>query len=418
MRDIEPSESATMEFVRQKFIETSNLFGFQFMEPSPIELLSVIEAKSGPAIKNEVYFFTDKGDRDIALRFDFTIGLTRYAVSQKSMRLPAKFSSFGGVWRYDEPQKGRYRFFHQWDIEIYGEQNTESDAEIIDFASKFFARLGLENITIEVCDRALVESYVKMIFKTDSAEMIADILRAIDKVPKKKRQDIIREYQEKGYSPEDLEKVISISQIRGKPREVEGLIETGNLANWDKILQLFDSLENRGVGNAMVNFGIVRGLDYYSGIIFEIFDSTSDLGALVGGGRYDTLTRAFGRDDLGATGAAGGVERIVHSLEMQGIGGRQEAYRVWVAFVNDEMRKIAINLASALRMKGIRAEVDLAGKSLRKQMEMASSSGHAVIVAPKEYGEGSVVVRNMKDGTERRVRLESMLADPLANLQS
>jgi len=104
MRDIEPKESSTIEYVRQKFVETSNLFGFQFMEPSPLELVSVIQTKSGPSIKNEIYYFTDKGDREVALRFDFTIGLTRYAVSQKSMRLPAKFSTFGGVWRYDEPK--------------------------------------------------------------------------------------------------------------------------------------------------------------------------------------------------------------------------------------------------------------------------------------------------------------------------
>ncbi|HXX06153.1 MAG TPA: ATP phosphoribosyltransferase regulatory subunit, partial [Candidatus Bathyarchaeia archaeon] len=146
MRDIEPVESYALEYIRQKFIETSNLFGFQFMEPSPIELVSVIETKSGPTIKNEIYYFKDKGDREVALRFDFTIGLTRYAVSQKSMRLPAKLSAFGGVWRYDEPQKGRYRFFHQWDIEVYSEPNIESDAEIIDFTSKFFSNLKLQNI--------------------------------------------------------------------------------------------------------------------------------------------------------------------------------------------------------------------------------------------------------------------------------
>src|SRR5574340_619964 len=111
MRDMESAESSVIEYIRQKFIETSNLFGFQFMEPSPIELVSVIETKSGPTIKNEIYYFKDKGDREVALRFDFTIGLTRFATSQKSMRLPAKISTFGGVWRYDETKKGRYRFF-------------------------------------------------------------------------------------------------------------------------------------------------------------------------------------------------------------------------------------------------------------------------------------------------------------------
>ncbi|MDE1815408.1 MAG: histidine--tRNA ligase [Thaumarchaeota archaeon] len=417
MRDIEPRESATLEYVRQKFIETSNLFGFQFMEPSPIELVSVIETKSGPSIKNEIYYFKDKGDREIALRFDFTIGLTRYAVSQKSMRLPAKFSTFGGVWRYDEPQKGRYRFFHQWDIEIYGEPNTESDAEIIDFTSKFFSNLKLQNITIEICDRTLVESYVKNIFKTESPEVIGDILRAVDKIQKKRKQEIIKEYQEKGYSESDLEKILEFSQIKGTPQEIEKQIDTTTLKNWDKILQLFESLKNRGVENVRANFGIVRGLDYYSGIVFEIFDSSSDLGALVGGGRYDMLTRAFGRDDMGATGAAGGVERIMHSLEKQGIVNLSNKEHVWVAFVNDDMKKIAINTASALRLKGIPVEVDLAGKSLRKQMDLASDSRYVVIIAPKEYAEKSVVIRNMTDGSEKQVKLDVLLSDPKSNLQ-
>jgi len=418
MRDIEHKESTTIEYVRQKFIETSNLFGFQFMEPSPIELVSVIETKSGPSIRNEIYNFTDKGDREVALRFDFTIGLTRYATSQKSMRLPAKFCTFGGVWRYDEPQKGRYRFFHQWDVEIYGEPNTESDAEIIDFTSKFFSNLKLENIVIDVCDRELVESYVKNIFKTDLPDVIGDILRAVDKIQKKRKQEIIKEYQEKGYSVQDLEQVLEFSQIKGTPQEIEKMIDTGQLKNWDKILQLFESLKNRGVENVRVNFGIVRGLDYYSGIVFEVFDSSSDLGALVGGGRYDTLTKAFGRDDMGANGAAGGVKRIVNSLEKQGITNlSNNEEHVWVASVNDEMKKIAINVASALRLKGVPSEVDLAGRSLRKQMDMASNSKYVIIIAPKEYSEKSVLVRNMKDGSEKQVKLDSLLNDPRSSLQ-
>jgi histidyl-tRNA synthetase len=266
MRDIEPEESSAIEYVRQKFIEMSTLFGFQFMEPSPIELVSVIEAKSSSTIKNEIYYFTDKGNREVALRFDFTIGLTRYAAAQKSIRLPAKFSTFGGVWRYDEPQKGRYRFFHQWDIEIYGEPNIESDAEIIDFSSKFLTILGLENIVIDICDRQLIESYVKSVFKSDSAEEIGDILRAIDKTQKKKREDIIQEYQEKGYSLSKLEQILKFSEIKGLPKEIEKEIDVTRLKNWDKILELFDTLKNRDLQNVQVNFGIVRGLDYYLGL--------------------------------------------------------------------------------------------------------------------------------------------------------
>ena len=417
MRDIESQETNKIEFVRQKFIQTSNLFGFYFMEPSTIELVSVIETKSGPSIKNEIYYFTDKGDREVALRFDFTIGLTRYAVSQKSMKLPAKLSAFGGVWRYDEPQKGRYRFFHQWDVEIYGQPNIESDAEIIDFTSKFLDNLKLQNIIIDICDRELIESYIHKIFKSDSPNLVDDILRAVDKIQKKKKDEIIKEYSEKGYSNSDLEKILEFSQIKGTPEEIEKKFDVKELKNWDKLQLLFASLKNRHVYNVRINFGIVRGLDYYSGIVFEAFDSTSDFGALVGGGRYDNLTKAFGREDLGATGVAGGVERIVHSLEKQGIDVNTKSSQIWIAYINDEMQKVALGIVSQLRQKGIHAETDLGGKPLRKQMEMASNSKYVIIVAPKEYSAKSVVLRNMKDGIEKQVSIESILSDPKSNLQ-
>ena len=417
MRDIESDEASKIEYIRQKFIETSNLFGFQFMEPSPIELLSVIETKSGPSIKNEIYYFKDKGDRDVALRFDFTIGLTRYAVSQKSMKLPAKLSTFGGVWRYDEPQKGRYRFFHQWDVEIYGQPNLEADAEIIEFTSKFFSNLQLRNIVIDICDRELIESYIHQVFNSNSAELVSDILRAVDKIQKKKKQEIMKEFEEKGYSRSELEKILEFSQIKGTPEEIERKFDVKQLKNWDKLCELFTSLKNRQVNNVKINFGIVRGLDYYSGIVFEAFDTTSDLGALVGGGRYDTLTNAFGRSDLSATGVAGGVERIASSLEKQGIIVDTKGLQIWVAFVNDELQKIALNIVSQLRQKGIRAETDLGGKPLKKQMEMASNSQFTIIVAPKEYSLKSVVVRNMKDGTEKQIDLELLLSNPQPNLR-
>ena len=107
MKDFENDEFSKIEFVREKFLETSEIFGFKLMEPSPIELLSTLEIKSGESIKDDIYFFKDKGEREVALRFDFTVGIARFAVSQKSMKLPSKISAFGGVWRYDEPQKGR-----------------------------------------------------------------------------------------------------------------------------------------------------------------------------------------------------------------------------------------------------------------------------------------------------------------------
>jgi histidyl-tRNA synthetase len=412
MKDFEGAEIANIEHIRSHFKQLSSLYGFSFMNPSPIELLSVLETKSGPTIRDEIYFFKDKGNREIALRFDFTMGLTRYMTSQKSMRLPAKFSAFGGVFRYDEPQKGRYRYFHQWDVEIYGKPTIESEAEIIELTSRLFDSLLLKNITIDINHRNLVESYINKIFDSKDFQLVADILRAVDKIQKKSKNEILKEFQEKGYDSDKLEKILDFSQIKGTIQEIEQNFDTTQLESWDYLKSLFDSLENIGVSNVRINFGIVRGLDYYSGTVFEVFDKNSTLGALAGGGRYDTLTKAFGRDDIGATGVAGGIERIILTMQEQAIIPEISHNRVSVLYINDETQKVAMSIASLLRLNNIPTDIDLTGKNLKKQMETASHSRFCVIVAPKELEIGKIVLRNMKDGTETQVDIETITDDP------
>jgi len=381
------------------------------MDPSPIESLSTLETKSGPAIRDEIYYFKDKGDREIALRFDFTMGLTRYAASQKSMKLPAKLSSFGGVFRYDEPQKGRYRYFHQWDIEIYGKPTLESESEIIELTSRLFDSLLLKNITIDINHRNLVESYINKIFESTEPQLVSDILRAVDKISKKSKDQIISEFKEK-YDIEKLEKILEFSQIKGTIKEIENSFDVSQLESWDELKQLFSSLENRGVSNIRINFGIVRGLDYYSGTVFEVFDKNSTLGALAGGGRYDTLTKAFKREDIGATGVAGGVERIILTMQEQNILPNVSQNRVAVLYINEEMQKVAHSITSLLRLNNIPADIDLIGRNLKKQMDNATNARYSIIVGPQELENGNVVLHDMKDGKEGTISLEKLTEDP------
>jgi histidyl-tRNA synthetase len=409
MKDFENSEIQKIEYIREKFLSTSEIFGFELMEPSPIELMSVIEAKSGPTIRDDVYFFNDKGDREVSLRFDFTVGLTRYATEQKSIKLPSKISAFGGVWRYDEPQKGRYRFFHQWDIEIFGKQNTETDAEIIEFTSNFFSNIGLENIILSISHRKIVQSYISSIFESDNPEVISDILRAIDKIQKKSQQEIISEFEKKGYTKEKLEKIIEFSKLKGTPEEISKTLDVTQFENWSELTMLFESLKNRNVKNIQIDFGIVRGLDYYSGIVFEAFDETFDIGALVGGGRYDNLPSVFGRDDMGATGVAGGVERIVLALENQNSSFKEQANRISVLYVNEEMKPNAIQIASLLRENSIPTDIDLSGRALKKQMEQSTNSKFVIIIGPDEFSKNMTVVRNMSDRNETQIPISDLL---------
>jgi histidyl-tRNA synthetase len=411
MKDFENTENTNIEHIRYHFKQLSNLYGFSFMDPSPIESLSTLETKSGPAIRDEIYYFKDKGDREVALRFDFTMGLTRYMTSQKSMKLPAKLSSFGGVFRYDEPQKGRYRYFHQWDIEIYGKSTLESESEIIEFTSRLFDSLLLKNIIIDINHRSLVESYINKIFGSTESQLVADILRAVDKTQKKSKDKIIEEFQDR-YEKEKLEKILEFSQIKGSIKEIENSFDTSQLESWTELKSLFSSLENRGVSNIRINFGIVRGLDYYSGTVFEVFDKNSTLGALAGGGRYDTLTKAFKRDDIGAAGVAGGVERIILTMQEQNIIPQIIQNRIAVLYINDEMQKVAHSITSLLRLNDIPADIDLANRNLKKQMDNANNARFSIIVGPQELENGNVVLRDMKDGTEGTISLEKLTEDP------
>ena len=239
--------------------------------------------------------------------------------------------------------------------------------------------------------------------------MVTDILRAIDKITKKPKVEILKEYQEKGYKKDNLEDILKFSELKGDVEEIEQKIRVNELDGWNELKDIYNSLKNRNVNNIRINFGIVRGLDYYSGMVFEAFDSSLDIGSLVGGGRYDSLPAAFGRTDLAATGVAGGVERIVLSLENQNLPKDLSDSRISVLYTGDEMQHNAITLASNMRQRGLLVDVDLVGKPLKKQMELAANSKFAVIVGPKEYADDNVVLRNMVDRTEKTVSIKYLL---------
>lgn len=412
MRDLEPDEFYNIDYVRNKFLECISLFNFKLMEPSPIEMLSTLETKGGPNISNEIYHFTDKAGRKIALRFDLTIGLTRFVTSRRDLKMPVKVAAFGGVWRYDEPQAGRYRYFHQWDIEIYDSFSNESDAEIIEFVSVFFKKLGLD-VCIELNDRQLMEQFVRQRLGVEDENKILEMFRAVDKVPKKGADRVLSEYKDKiQYAL--LHRLIDLSRTKGSINEVvQAQRDLAEYMEKSRLVQLIDSLKSRRVDNVRINLGIVRGLDYYSGMVFETFDPLTETGALVGGGRYDNLSKAFGRTDIGATGAAGGVERLMLALGKHGILKLNQARMVYIAYTSDDVSEHALKVVSILRNNGIPTDYDLHGRTLRKQLDDAFVKGAfvTVIISPDEIERGQVTIRSMKDGGESKQRIRDIVKD-------
>jgi histidyl-tRNA synthetase len=417
MRDLSSEEFYDINFIKDVFLETASLFNFKFVEPSPLELVSTLEAKAGSAVSNDVYSFIDKGNRKVALRFDLTIGLSRFVTGRRDLRMPSKIASFAGVWRYDEPQAGRYRYFHQWDIEIYGSISEEPEAEVIEFTSIFLRKLGLKSL-IDINNREVIEEYLRQRLDISDETVMLEMYRAIDKVQKKGAKAVEQEYKDK-IDISKLKSLINLSSNTGTIDTLSSIPDIKELANWNKLVTLSDSLRSRKVNNVRVNLGIVRGLDYYSGTVFEVFDPTLyDMGALVGGGRYDRLTASFGRKDLGAIGAAGGVERIIIALQKHGILNQielqqKEKKSVYVAYISDKVRSKVVEIVSNLRNNEIIADYDFQGKSLRKQLEDAYSNNAAftIIVSDEEFERGQTTLRSMNDGCEQKQNLQHLVED-------
>jgi histidyl-tRNA synthetase len=392
MRDLQNEELRNISFIRDKFVETAEIFDFNQIEPSTLELLSTLEAKSGPSIIQETYSFTDKGGRDIALRFDLTIGLSRFVSMRRDLKLPAKLSSFGGVWRYDEPQHGRYRYFHQWDVEIFGSPDVDADAEVIDFVSSFLSKLKIDFVIL-INHRSILEEYLSKYLGITDNSVISEMMRAIDKLSKKSSEQIINEYAGKldSIKLQEFIKFVSVTDRPDKILDNDKLMEFKSSGN---LRELIDSLKSRRVKNMMVDFRIVRGLDYYSGLVFEAKELSSQVGSLVGGGRYDKLTEAFGRKDLFATGAAGGVERILSAIKDKSTKILKKPL-IYVAYDSKKEKKHALEVVSILRDLGYSTDYDINGRTISKQFHEASlkNSLAIIIVSLDEFKKGIVTIK-------------------------
>lgn len=392
MRDLQYEELRNISFIRDKFVETAEIFDFNQIEPSTLELLSTLEAKSGPSIIQETYSFTDKGGRDIALRFDLTIGLSRFVSMRRDLKLPAKVSSFGGVWRYDEPQLGRYRYFHQWDVEIFGSPDIDSDAEVIDFVSSFLSKLKIDFVIL-INHRSILEEYLSKYLEITDNSVISEMMRAIDKLSKKSSDQIINEYAGKldSIKLQEFIKFVSVTDRPDKILDNDKLMEFKSSGN---LQELIDSLKSRRVRNTMVDFRIVRGLDYYSGMVFEAKELSSQVGSLVGGGRYDKLTEAFGRKDLFATGAAGGVERMLSAIKDKSTKILKKPL-IYVAYDSRKVKKHALEVVSILRDLGYSTDYDINGRTISKQFHEASLKNALaiIIVSLDEFKKGIVTIK-------------------------
>ncbi|OLD01703.1 histidine--tRNA ligase [archaeon 13_1_20CM_2_54_9] len=420
MRDIEPDEMAHRIWLADKIRQVLWSHGFQLLEPSPLENLETLEAKSGPEIRDQVYWFKDKGGRDLGLRFDLTVGMTRMVANRLDLPVPIKVACIGGNWRYEEPQFGRYRYFTQWDAEIYGVTEPTADAEIIATGSDILDAVGLKDHVIRISNRKLLEGFLRSLGIQTQPEL-ERFFRVVDKLGKIGPGQAERELATAGLSKDQIRSILGFAGMGGDPAKVMGDLEK-RLPKGEMITKGFQELSGTieaaeylgKLSKCTVDLGIVRGIGYYDGTVYEGFDrDADDLGSIFGGGRFDKLTKTYGKRDMPATGVAGGIERLMLSLDRKklfpDLEQRPEAF---VVTVNESLRREGLKIVERLREAGIRTDYDLKQRTLQKQLEYANAVGArvTVIVGPRELEEGKVRLRDMKSGKERDVP-QSLVAE-------
>ncbi len=414
MRDIEPDEMARRVWLSQRIRDVLLGYGFNLVEPSSIENLETLEAKSGSEIRDQIFWFRDKADRELGLRFDLTVGMTRMVANRFDLPEPIKMGCIGGMWRYDEPQYGRYRYFTQWDAEVYGVTEPSADAEIISVGADILESVGLKEYEVRLSNRKLVEGFLRNMDIPPGPEL-ERVIRVIDKLDKIGKDEAGRELSRAGLSKDRVERIVGFTELCGVPGKVLGDLEK-RLPKNEMVQQGFkelsgtiEMLEPTGKADkCKVDLGIVRGIAYYDGTVFEAYDQgANEIGSIFGGGRFDKLCRIYGKRDMPATGVAGGLERLMLSLEKKNLypADVERPVQVLIVSVNPKIRDAVVKLTQRLRSSGVRADYDLKQRPLPRQLEYANAI-HVILVlilGPRELEKGTVRLKDMRSGEERDI---------------
>lgn len=398
MRDIMGSEAQTFTYVIANAQEAAFLFGFKKVFTPHVEPLELLSAKSGEEIRQRMFIFEDLGGRKVALRPEFTASIARLATTElKTEPKPLKLFSIGTVYRYDEPQRGRYREFWQSNFELIGTGKPEADTEIILITNKFLQTLNLQGYTFKIGHIGIIRGILSqdgIDEKTQNA-----ILQRMDK----KEYDLALKLVDKEKCRQTLQDLIS---LKGKNwqdtlEQINTLVSGYEKAkaaaeNLAEILSLTTSASTEI--SLTVDPAFARGLEYYTGMIFEVYIPQLEI-ALGGGGRYDRLIEAFGGESTPAVGCAHGIDRIVLALQTQNTTYTTESERKTVVIpISESVKTAALKIAQTLRDQGVCVEFELMGRKMGKSLEDADKRGldYAVIVGERELAEKTAVLKDLK----------------------
>jgi histidyl-tRNA synthetase len=393
-RDFYPEEFAARAFILQTWRDVARRFGFVEYDGPPLESLDLYTKKSGDEIVGQLYTFRDKGDRDVALRPEMTPTFARMVGARaNALRKPIRWFSIPQLFRYERQQKGRLREHFQLNVDIVGEPDVTADAELLAVAVECMRGFGLgpDDVRAKVSDRQLLFAILKSLRVSDA--QTPGVFAVIDKLDRQPRDVSRDKLKEIGVGASAVDDLLGLKQIDSPQSGHDAFPRDPAVGKqFDALARYFDHLEALGVRDWVdLDMSIVRGLAYYTGIVFELFDAKNEFRAICGGGRYDTLLESLSGTDLPALGFGMGDVVLGELLKSRGkLPSSPIVLDYWVAYEDQSQLAEAMRLATALRRKGSSVEYALRPQALGKQLDAARKAG----------AEAAVIIR--ADGAMKR----------------
>ncbi|VVB76636.1 Histidine--tRNA ligase [uncultured archaeon] len=412
VRDYGPSEAISLRYIAGVVEEVFKRFGFYPIETPAIENTAVLNAKAyGEESNKEIYILEGEA---AGLRYDLTVPLARFVASNRSLVLPFKRYQLGAIWRKDEPQRMRYREFMQADLDVVGSAELDCEAEVIAAPLIALEELGIRDYVLLINSRKLLQAILKSFGVPEAKEVAA--IRIIDKLQKLGREAVQKQLEGLGVDTKACEQLLGFIEDDGDNGEklarlsaaVEGTKdEAGNMS------RLIEMLGAYGLGGkVIVDFSLARGLDYYTGFVWEfaMMENGKRLPSIGSGGRYDNLVGAYSSKSLPAVGSSIGITRVFDLIGAKSMMKTQAG--VFVAFIGDN-RGYAVSVANTLRGNGIYADLNCMRRNLSKQLEYAGAMGikHVAIIGDKERLANKINLRNMISGAEEMLTIEEVVAE-------
>jgi histidyl-tRNA synthetase len=401
-RDFYPTDLALRDYIFRTWRQVASRYGFEEYDGPPLEPLELYTAKSGEEIVGQLYSFIDKGGREVSLRPEMTPTLARMVAARANgLRKPIRWFSIPQLFRYERQQRGRLREHFQLNCDLIGEAGHLADAEIIALAVDAVRAFGIgpEDVRVRVSDRRLLAALLNALGVGEG--QAATVYQVFDKLRRTPEEVSVRRLAESGLGSGTVDRLLAVARARSW-EELVGVAPAlaGALDEGDALRRTLEALRSMGFGDYLdLDLGIVRGLAYYTGTVFELFDAKGELRAVCGGGRYDNLLESLGGVDLPALGFGMGDVVLGELLRERGLAPPAEpAVDVFLAAISQEDLAEILGLARELRDAGLRAEYALSPQAVGKQLKLADSRGArvAVVVGPDDRARGEVMVKDLR----------------------